>query len=120
MNKRRVGAVFEQMAEKWMNRNGFALRHKNWQDAHREIDLIMENSFKRIFIEVKSNSARSNGFPEDKINRLKKKHLITSMNKYNELYPTKKQIQWDIIAITQNAHAVQLFHMKDAFFGVKL
>lgn len=35
-------------------------------------------------------------------------------------YTLQKQIQWDIIAITQNEHAVQLFHMKDAFFGVKL
>jgi putative endonuclease len=119
MNKRSVGAVFELMAENWMNRNGFTLLHKNWQDAHREIDLIMENAQKRVFIEVKSSSARFNGFPEDKINGLKKKHLIKSMNTYNDLYPTKKQIQWDIIAITQNQHAVQIFHMKDAFFGIK-
>lgn len=120
MNKRSIGAEFELVAENWMNRNGFILLHKNWQDAHREIDLIMENSNRRVFIEVKSNSARSNGFPEDKISRLKKSHLIRSMNKYNELYPTQKQIQWDIIAITQDVHALQLFHMKDAFFGVKL
>lgn len=118
MNKRAIGKESEDMALKWMLRKGWHLKVRNWQSAHREIDLIMENNQKRVFVEVKSNSAYFDCFPEQQINREKRKNILHSMNHFNKLYPTRKRIQIDVVAITHSPFAIQLYHIHDAFFGI--
>lgn len=116
-NKRAQGQLAEKMAALWFRRNGYRINHVNWYANHREIDLIVENQKRRVFVEVKYNNAHSINFPEAKVNRQKQIFLQQCARSYSYEFPTQKPIRFDILAITQSPYSCQLYHIKDAFFG---
>ena len=65
-SKRVQGQLAEKMAAIWFRRNGYQIKHLNWYANHKEIDLVVENTKQRVFVEVKYNSANSINFPEAK------------------------------------------------------
>ncbi len=117
MNKRAQGERGEIQAALWFKRNGYHIIHRNWYHEHKELDLVVENAHTRIFVEVKYSSANSVNFPESKVNKQKQLFLQSCARSYQYQFPSHKRIRFDILAITQNEFATQIFHTKDAFFG---
>jgi len=116
---REIGRKAEAIAEIWFIRNGYRICHKNWIKNHREIDLIVENQKFRVFVEVKFNGATSMNFPESKVNKFKQQFLRICARDYQNEFPSNKTIRFDVIAITQSAFSTQIFHVKDAFYGLR-
>lgn len=115
--KRAQGQIAEKQAEVWFRRNGYQIKHINWYHNHKEIDLVVENSKCRVFVEVKFNNANSINFPEAKINKQKQQFLQQCARSYQYEFPSNKPLRFDIIAITQSPFSRQIYHVKDAFFG---
>ncbi len=117
LSKRAQGEQAELRAQLWFKRNGYAIKHTNWYHEHKEIDLVVETEKYRVFVEVKYNNADSVSFPESKVHKQKQKFLQQCARSYQFKFPTHKTIRFDIVSITQSAFSIQIYHIKDAFFG---
>lgn len=129
-NKRATGKIAEDLAIQYLERNGYALLSANWYFGHKELDIVVESKEYRVFIEVKSRVLKRNMCqdlkekrtislnsitPENKVNLEKKKSISLCASHFNNMFPTSKEIRFDIIAITQKYHGIQLMHFKNAF-----
>lgn len=116
-NHRAIGTEAELMAQTWFKRQHYRIVETNWYHEHREVDLIVEDSKYRVFVEVKYQSANATVFPESKVNKQKQQFLKSCARVYNSKFPTQKGLRFDVLGITESNHSVQMFHLKDAFFG---
>lgn len=117
LSKRAQGEQAEQRAQLWFKRNGYEIKHINWYHDHKEIDLVVETGKYRVFVEVKYNNANAVNFPESKVHKQKQKFLQQCARSYQFKFPTQKIIRFDIVSITQSDFSIQIYHVKDAFFG---
>ncbi len=118
-NRRAVGLYFENVAEEWLFRSNYEIISRNWHNGHAELDLIVEKSNFRAFVEVKYLSGTSNNFPETKINSKKWNNILKSAHQFNVQYPHNKRIRFDVIAIIKNKWSIQLVHYKDSYTGFR-
>jgi Holliday junction resolvase-like predicted endonuclease len=116
-SKRALGDRAEKKAIQWFQRQGYIIKHSNWYHGHKELDLVVESSKDRIFVEVKFNNDRSTNFPEAKVNKNKREFLRHCAKSYNFEYPTTKSLRFDVLAITESSFSLQIYHIKDAFYG---
>jgi putative endonuclease len=115
--KRELGTRAEEKAYQWFLRQGYDIIHKNWYHSHMEVDLILETKTERIFVEVKCTSDHSTMFPETKVHRSKRHFLQKCAKSFNYKFPTVKRSRFDVLAITQSHFSIQIYHIKDAFYG---
>jgi len=85
MNKNRrqiVGKWGEDIAEQMLIRRGYKIIGRNIRTLYGEIDLIADDGNAIVFIEVKTRSLSSFGFPEASITKKKYLHLQESAVSY--------------------------------------
>lgn len=110
-----LGAFGEEEAVKFLVKNGFTIRERNWRFAKAEIDIIAENDEWLAMVEVKTRTSDDFGNPEDFVSKAKQRHLIRAANQYAELFPTEKDIRFDIISIITTP-SFSLEHIPEAFY----
>ncbi len=89
MHKRAKGNKGEDIACKFLIKNGFRVICRNYQKAWGEIDIIAEKDKVIHFFEVKSVTGRSSGDtnshrPEDNVHGLKTRHIRRMIETYFE------------------------------------
>lgn len=105
-----VGKLGETLAANYLVDQGYQILAKNERTPYGEIDLIAEQLDRVdadappgktiIFIEVKTRTNRSYGFPEESITPHKIEHMVSAAEYYLQNY-TDKIIDWriDVISI---------------------
>lgn len=111
-----LGKQGEQLALETLLKKGYVLLYKNWKAGYKEIDLIVENDDFLVFVEVKTRKTDRFGKPEAAVHTKKKKHLIQAAKIYCRKYRPKKEVRFDIIAITFLQPATNIKHIENAFF----
>lgn len=98
--RQRIGAWGERLAEKYLLDRGFALIERNYRTRYGEVDLVMRHSDQIVFVEVKTRSNNTFGFPEDSVTPLKQEHLLLAAEQYLEDHPELPD-NWrvDVVAI---------------------
>lgn len=110
-----LGALGEEEAVKYLIKNGYTIKERNWRFAKAEIDIIAENDNWLVMVEVKTRSNDTFGTPEEFVSKAKQRHLIRAANQYLELYPTEKDTHFDIISIVIEP-TFSLEHIPEAFY----
>src|SRR5690606_10214805 len=110
-----LGALGEEEAVKFLIKNGYRIKERNWRFAKAELDIIAENDEWLVMITVKTRSNDAFGNPEEFVSRAKQKHLIRAANRYLELFPTDKDTRFDIISIVIEPKFL-LEHIPEAFY----
>jgi putative endonuclease len=120
-----TGQQGEELAAKWLKKNGYELLHRNWRHSHYEIDIVAtkarpDDPFGRgkflHFIEVKCLNAPTFGNPEDSVTKKKFKNLQKAADEYLFLNPGHKWIQYDILSITLHRNKeAEYFFIEDVF-----
>jgi len=110
-----LGALGEEEAVKFLIKNGYRIKERNWRFAKAELDIIAENDEWLVMVEVKTRSNDAFGNPEEFVSRAKQKHLIRAANRYLELFPTDKDTRFDIISIVIEPKFL-LEHIPEAFY----
>ena len=112
-----LGKKGELLAQEYLLRENYQLLHLNWRNGRREIDIIAIRSACLVFFEVKTLSRDLYGWPEQKVNAYKIKHLQSAATAYMErMSEPPKAIRFDIISITfQPDGTHELLHIEDAF-----
>lgn len=112
-----IGTNGELLAVKFLQNKGLIILETNWHSGKKEIDIIAENSDSIVFIEVKTRSNFSFGFPEEAVTASKKKLLKLAAEDYFEQNKSSKVIRFDIISILQQGNETkEIIHIEDAFY----
>ena len=116
--RKELGKWGEQQAETYLRQNGLQIIDRNVRTPHGELDLIGHDDQDLVFIEVKTRTNMTFGYPEVSVNPRKQNHLIASALYYVQNHPEESG-NWriDVISIqkTQNkVEPVQIEWFKNA------
>lgn len=90
--------------------------HQNWKYGRKEIDIIACRNACIYFIEVKTRSSGTFGWPEEAVDSRKKENILAAADAYLSTYDlAPAMIRFDIIAITFQGAAYELAHFRDVF-----
>ena len=83
-NRRRQGKIGEDLAAKYLERNGLRIIERNYRFERGEIDLIAEEGEELVFVEVKTRRSNAFGAPEDAVTeRNRNKCVLLPMATYS-------------------------------------
>lgn len=112
MNKRKIGADYEQMAAKHLKELGYELITTNYRCPLGEIDLVAKDGAVLVFIEVKYRKTLNAGSPFEAVNAKKQQ----TIRRVAQWYLTEHKlddvsVRFDVAGILGNEIKV----IKDAF-----
>ena len=118
-----LGKWGEQVAADFLLANGYTIVARNWKSPYGEVDLITSRMDTLVFVEVKTRSGKSYGFPEEAVTPLKQEHLINCAQTYLEEINAGPALDWqiDVIAIIvldRGANRFELKHYENAVNGL--
>jgi putative endonuclease len=103
-----LGKWGESIAAGYLEAKGYQIQERNARTPYGEIDLVAmqpDNSTPNsleitVFVEVKTRSSTTFGFPEEAINALKQEHLLAAAEAYMQQH-LELSYHWrvDVIAI---------------------
>ena len=113
MNKRQIGAEYEEAAARYLAADGYEILARNFRCRFGEIDLVAWKGAGLVFVEVKYRKNRSKGLPEEAVSQQKMKTISRVADYYRARYrvPDTVPCRFDVIAIEGDA----IRHYRDAF-----
>ena len=118
INSKKLGELGEKIAQKHLKKKGYKILARNFKRKWGEIDIVAKKGKKIVFIEVKTIRQKEEFFPEDEIDRKKKRQLIKMAQIYLQEFKIPLDISWqiDIIAIeiSSNRKKAKIRHYKNA------
>ena len=110
-----IGKQGENLAADWLEKNEYYILHRNFRFKHWEIDIIAVKDITLHFIEVKTRTSETFGFPEDSVTSKKLHQLKIVAAVYLRANPQYQWIQFDVIAIVlQEKTTITL--LEDVYF----
>ncbi|WP_343674546.1 YraN family protein [Chitinophaga sp.] len=112
-----LGKKGEEIARAHFLAQDYVILHANWKLGRKEIDLIVHKDGCLVFVEVKARGTDLYGYPEEKVNVQKIRHIRTVAEGYmNRMTQLPKRIRFDIVAITfRKDGSYELVHFEDCF-----
>ena len=101
MNKRRIGAKYEEMAARYLHACGLKIIEQNFRCKTGEVDLIALDGIYTVFIEVKYRTGTRLGEPEEAVNFRKQRIICRVCDFYRRTRRLKEDtpIRFDVLAI---------------------
>lgn len=99
MRKQQIGRWGEDLAKKLLESHGYGIIDSNVYTSYGELDIVAYKDNEIVFVEVKTRTTRTFGFPEDAITNQKIKHLIESAQAFLQKNPDLDHY-WRIDVIT--------------------
>ncbi len=112
MNTRSVGNRGEDIAVKYLKKNGYKILQRNYVAPHGEIDIIAKDGVYTVFLEVKRRTSFSFGLPREAVTPEKQQTIAMCAKLYlaqKKMYGTP--VRFDVVEVyDENVHVI-----KDAF-----
>lgn len=114
--KQFIGKYGEDLAAKYLEDRGYELVARNWRCKLGEIDLVLKDKDKIVFVEVKTRNGSGYGHPFEAITPLK----VSRMRKLAALWCAENQsmdskVRLDAIAVLIRNGKVAVEHLKQVF-----
>jgi putative endonuclease len=111
-SKNRFGQWGENLAGDFLSGQDYEILERNYRTEHGEVDLIAQKGKTIVFVEVKTRSSDSFGFPEEAVTEIKQAHMIAAATNYLAEHP-EHDGDWriDVIAIRKR-HAGEIAEIK--------
>ena len=116
MNRKLFGNYGEDVASRYLSRNGYKILQKNFRTKFGEIDIIAKEENTIVFIEVKTRENDKFVSPFAAINKNKQEHIIKASLCYlkNKRLFEKVKCRFDVVSVLSNDYnKIEL--VKDAF-----
>ncbi|ELR73707.1 hypothetical protein C900_02111 [Fulvivirga imtechensis AK7] len=110
----KTGREGEAAACDFLIKKGYEILETNYRYKKSEIDIIAKKEQLLVFIEVKTKSYSSFGYPEEAVNTRKAQKVIEGAENYIYELNWEKNIRFDIIAIDNSTN--EILHLEDAFY----
>ncbi len=78
----RIGKWGEETATQYLIEHGYEILARNARTPYGEIDIIAKQGNTLIFVEVKTRTSNTMGFPEESITPRKRQHMISAAEHY--------------------------------------
>ena len=98
-NKIKLGRFGEQVAAKYLQNKGYKILAKNYYTREGEIDLVCQKDDVIIFVEVKTRTNQTFGWPEEAVTDEKLEKIATASEEYLQEKEIDSEWQIDIISI---------------------
>ena len=116
-NSRQQGEFAEQQALDYLQQQGLKLLTKNFHSRQGEIDLIMSQDQRLVFIEVRQRSNSKYGSAAESITPHKQRHIIHAASHYLQYHPewSRHPCRFDVIAIDSIHKEQKIQWIQNAF-----
>ncbi|MGE0588572.1 MAG: YraN family protein [Cyclobacteriaceae bacterium] len=114
-DKIKKGEQGEQMAANFLKEKGYAILERNYRYKHSEIDLIVQKGNWVVFVEVKTRTSETFGYPEDFVDDKKAEKILEGADQYLFEKKWEGNVRYDIISITIKKNIPEIVHFEDAF-----
>lgn len=113
MNRRQTGSQAEQLAGRYLEKQGYEIIQYNFRCRQAEIDIVAREDRFLVFVEVKWRSSGRNGAPEEAVDRRKQARILRAALFYFARYrlPEDTPVRFDVVAI----EGTQIRLVKNAF-----
>lgn len=98
-SKRAIGTRGEELARQYLEQQGMTFITANWLCKTGEIDLIMQDSDTRVFVEVRLRAPTSFGLGFETVAWQKQRKLIRTAKFYQQTHRYWGDIRFDVISI---------------------
>jgi len=101
MNTRKKGAVYEEIAIEYLQRQGVVILEHNYRNRRGEIDIIGRDGGYTVFFEVKYRRDHDRGYPEEAVNYGKQRTICRVADYYRMLHHMGESasVRYDVVAI---------------------
>lgn len=113
-----TGKEGEIAAVNFLRSKGFEIVATNFRYQKAEIDIIAFCNNTLVFVEVKTRSNISYGFPEEFVNKKKQQLMAQTAAFYLEEHNLSCEVRFDVISIHKTPTGLVLHHFQDAFFPI--
>ena len=110
-----LGKRGENLAVEYLLKNGYKIVKRNWRFQKAEVDIIAKKENVLAVIEVKTRSNDYFGNPQDFVSPKKIKLLVRAIDEYVIKHDLDVEVRFDIIAIINKKHTLNIEHLKNAF-----
>ena len=111
-----LGVRGEETAAEFLTNNGHIILTRNYKHGKCEIDIISTDESFTVFTEVKTRSTDYFGYPEEAVDKKKRKKIRRAAEEYMFENKLDTNIRFDIISIINANGKLKVYHIKDAFF----
>lgn len=103
-----IGFAAEDMAKKYLVKQGLKYIASNYRSKLGEIDLIMKDRDCLVFVEVKSRKSAAFGHAESYVNQTKQKKIIKTACLYLQAkhYKHTHPFRFDVLSISGEKHQI--------------
>ena len=111
-----LGREGELFAEKYLKKNGYKIKERNFRSPLGEIDLIADDGNVLVFIEVKTRKGNFLGQPFEAVNKRKQKQILKTAKYYlakNRIRDTA--LRMDVVSIIDDEGIMKAELLKNAF-----
>ncbi len=111
-----VGPGGEEIAARYLEKNGYEILEKNYRKFGSEVDLIAKKEETLCFIEVKTRGSDDYGLPEEFVDERKRRKIIRAAKVYigRKIYE-EFYVRFDIISVLHKYEKTEINHIKHAF-----
>lgn len=111
-----LGKAGEEAAVRYLERNGYTLRDRNWRKNHLELDIVAAKDGELVIVEVKTRSNTDYIEPQDAVNRQKIRRIVVAADAYIKHFGIDAPVRFDILTVVGEPGAFRIEHIKDAFY----
>ena len=111
-----LGNEGEQVALRYLVKEGYQILEQNWRFKHKEIDIIASKGDELIIAEVKTRSTEEWEHPAEAITNSKIKFLVDATEAYIEATEIDKDIRFDVISVISENGKWKVEHIEEAFY----
>jgi putative endonuclease len=115
--RKRLGSQGEDIACAFLERSGVKIIERNWRCQAGEADVIACEGGDLVFIEVKTRSSKAAGFPDEAVNREKRKRYEKIAMEYLFTHDLPSaRVRFDVMALLLSGDGKTfLRHHRDAY-----
>lgn len=111
-----LGKEGEDEAVRFLEGLGYRIRHRNWRSGKKELDIVAEHQGELVIVEVRTRRDRKFGTPEESINGVKVRRIVSSADAYVRKFGIDMPVRFDIISLTGAEAPLAIEHITDAFY----
>lgn len=111
-----LGKAGEDAAVAYLERQGYAIRDRNWRNRHLELDVIAAIDNTLIIVEVKTRSNTEIMQPEEAVSLGKIKRTVRATDAYIKASGLEVPVRFDVITAVGEIGNFKIEHIKEAFY----
>ena len=120
MNEKKLtGDMGEDFAVKYFEKRGYKILERNFHSRYGEIDIIAQDEYSVVFVEVKARKSFSRVSPAEAVDYTKQKKICLTAMKYITESECELQPRFDVFEVWVNEGRIYKFnHIEYAFEGI--